>query len=953
MQADRFKGSRSPWQVVCFCVLAVAVLATAQIAPGLDGRVAALALDERGGAASRGPSLALAALRWDAPTPIAEALQARYPKLALDTRTGRLHVAWEEAGVRVRYAYRDEGGWHVSPNAWSGYSPSISLDADGQPHVVYAAELGTPSRSQILHRSARQDWVPSNVSDTSGNSQRPQISLLVGAQAHVAWVETLDGVDRIYHAVSRDLGATWLEMSFVANGAAPSLDASEGRVWLAWQGAPQSQPTSLQGDQASDIYAAQWLAEAPTALLATGGTWTAAVNVSQTLDRHSRAPDIAGGLAGQAHVVWEELAGDGLWSAVRYARYDATAWAESQPLSSGEGFVSAPQVVQSGQGMVTVAWDAGTRLLMRQASTGAWSNSEEIAANPAGIGDLALVGLSDGRLLAVWAARSEGISGAVWSLYTSQQRASATATLPPTATSTSTATSTTTNTATQTPQPTLTPTSALNTPTRQPTPTATRTNGGGETLTATPTITMSLMPTMTTTPTETSTPIATQTPTRVPTLPTPMVTASATRVLQRWSFLPVMIKDPGSGDNPIPVSGERLPDPNSPDAGGAVELKPWAELAPGGWEWSTASNLSSPQAPGAGHDARGAALALGRDGTLYAVWTAMLSGYPVLHYSLGRDGVWSAPTSFYMGEEPDLTVLPNGEVHLVFSGDLGGSYDVYHTVWEGDGWSWPDNVSQTSGNSTQPAVACSAQGQLVAVWTDNTEGVTRIYYGWRQGELWNTYFVPASTRGSAPDIAAGTSDRLWVCWQVQEPSGFYDVYASYGDGQNWSPFAINVSDSAGGDSLAPTLAGASGWGAYMAWQEGTTGSVIQFADTLEQSIWWALPTTLSAPGATRPALVSQSGGAACTLFLAWDAGDSLTLQRHEVGSAVWSPELLAGGSTGADVGTAVLVAGQPWGLHAAWLQTGPLAAGGSHDVYYRLGRPQLARRLWSAVVFKP
>ena len=87
--------------------------------------------------------------------------------------------------------------------------------------------------------------------------------------------------------------------------------------------------------------------------------------------------------------------------------------------------------------------------------------------------------------------------------------------------------------------------------------------------------------------------------------------------------------------------------------------------------------------------------------------------------------------------------------------------------------------------------------------------------------------------------------------------------------------------------------------------------------------------------------------------MAWDQGDSLQVQRRTLGDGTWSVETLAGGYAGAQVGAPLLVPGQPWGLHAVWLQTPSLSTAANSDVYYRRGQPQMTRRLWTGLVLSP
>ena len=431
MQASWLRRSRSPSRVICFCLLSVATLMAAYTGLGIDGQMAVQAQDGAGSNANNGPSWFVAAQSWQWPVPVAEGLlDARYPRMVRDAASGNLYLTWEEAGQRVRYAYRDASGWHITPHAWQGYSPAIALDTQGLPHIVYAAETDASGHTQILHRSAADDWLPVNISGTNGNSQRPQISLLIGEQMHVTWVETLDSEEHIYHAVSNDSGATWLEMSHVALGTSPSLDAGAGQVWLVWQGAPQSQVTSLKGDPASDIYGAQWQAAPKMRAPASSGAWGEAENLSLSFEQESRSPDVACAEDGLAYVAWEELAADGESSLVALTWHDGEGWRAPLGLSEEGAFATGPQVVWGGASEMGLAWDAGSSLRMRSGWCDDWAPAQTIATFDSGIADVCLVADESDLWQAVFSVRTPMEPVSSWVLYHSEQAYPDTATPP-------------------------------------------------------------------------------------------------------------------------------------------------------------------------------------------------------------------------------------------------------------------------------------------------------------------------------------------------------------------------------------------------------------------------------------------------------------------------------------------------------------------------------------------
>jgi len=253
-----------------------------------DGLIESLTYVETDEREGLGPSFLHALLAWDDPIRVnpSEA-NARYPVMTLDAVRGRIHLAWEEDAVSIHYAYRDlgESEWRTDFPIWSGHSPAIAVDADGYPHILYADEDGSTGQSQIHHRSLRQDWVPDDVSAAFANCERPDINLTIDESIHAVWVETWEGVDTVWYARSQDYGTTWSSMREIASGAAPALTLGpSNKVWVAWQSDP-----ALGSEERSDIYAVDSVAD----------IWGEPVNISQTSESDSRAPDIACTLSGR------------------------------------------------------------------------------------------------------------------------------------------------------------------------------------------------------------------------------------------------------------------------------------------------------------------------------------------------------------------------------------------------------------------------------------------------------------------------------------------------------------------------------------------------------------------------------------------------------------------------------------------------------------------------------
>ncbi|MFH1084712.1 MAG: hypothetical protein V1772_02965, partial [Chloroflexota bacterium] len=511
---------------------------------------------------------------------------------------------------------------------------------------------------------------------------------------------------------------------------------------------------------------------------------------------------------------------------------------------------------------------------------GAWGTAELIVGAAARAREVALAA-DPAWLHAAWSAP---LDGGGWGLFYSAREA-----LPPTPTATWTATAT-----------------ATATPTGTPTATATE----AATATLTPT----------------ATPTATQDPTPLETVPAPTRTPWPTFEVVSRGYIP------GVYWSSEPVPARPGPSSSAP-LGAGLATSHDAGQGGGPWAWSATEHVSPDSA-----DATQASMALAPDGRLLAVWTEQYESYRLLTYSFRDGSGWSAPVSFFGGEEPDLAVGPDGTIHLVFTyrlsdrPDFAGNYDVFYTRWTGSGWALPDNVSETSGASVQPAITIRRDGMPLVVWSDTTEGSPRIYHGWQTQGVWSTFLIEGSLGGSASDISPGRGERIWVAWQVVGPSGTYDIYTVWGNGMAWNSFAVRASENTSAHAVAPKLSGDIYRGAYLVWQqEDLVQAEVYYADTLAGDPWWSVPQQVSALAgwSEQPAIAADRSG---QVHVAWSDGAQLYGRTRLWNGAQWLPHgpLAMGGA----VGEAALLSDISLRVHVLWSQR---IAGSPHSIYYRRG----------------
>ena len=882
---------------------------------------------------------------WSAPLPVYDApvgTDAQNAAIAVDTDNRTVHITWEERGsteTSVRYAQRDEGHlfWSVDADfSLPGDSPAIAVDADHQPHIVYASVFS--HRLQIFHCARTlQGWAaPHVVVATTGHSTDPDIAIIIHDDIHIAWAEDLAGIKRIYHARSADQGVTWDAAQPIpyALGYAPTLSlAYDGAIWVAWQS-----DTALSSVARADIYASRW----------DGEDWSLPTNVSANSSADSRSPDIAWAGGAHTHLVWEKESLDGTLY-IQYARWEKTSAAWSTPVTlSQSGWAMQPSLAVGEDGSPYVAWDSGHQLILCSLADELDPRVEQIASSEEGIRDVSVAIDRQNRIHAVWSARDGGLQ---WRLYTNDRApeatptASATAleTIPvPTATFSPSPSPTSTLTPNETlpPRPTATPTC---------TATASATATPSHTGTATPTaIATHSQPSITPTPTLDASPsrIASATPTADSATPTaegtiePVISSTPTPTVSTYILcLPLLTRRQGDSE------GIRAPLPRNVSAAQRLVRASPEPTMPAGWRWSDVHNVSR-----SATDSCCGAVAAGPDGTAHAVWQEqVLAGFWQLCSSHCLTETWSQPECFFMGQDPVLRIADDGVPHLVYCAEVFGNHEIYHTTWAVEGWEAPTNVSQTKGRSTQPALLLCGGERMLVTWTEDLEGVERIHYAWRAEGNWNTYRVPASLGGSTSDVAADRGDRVWVAWQAPEATNDYDVYVIDGVYQQdvqWGPYAMNISESPFGDSTFARLAGRPSLGTFAVWQEETAqGKAISYANNLQDAYYWSPPSLVS-EASSYVALPDISVGPIGPIVISWQAEGQLLHSYRFTGQDWSAPAPIVQG----DASEVALDIGPGLTLGALWSERHSDA---SQEIHHRRGWLNWPHHLWLPLTASP
>jgi hypothetical protein len=152
-------------------------------------------------------------------------------------------------------------------------------------------------------------------------------------------------------------------------------------------------------------------------------------------------------------------------------------------------------------------------------------------------------------------------------------------------------------------------------------------------------------------------------------------------------------------------------------------------------------------------------------------------------------------------------------------------------------------------------IAIDSEGRLHIVWSDNRNGQYEIFHKYREGEDWTRGRAISSSSGLDPSIAAGPSGRLLAGWYWFG----YDVFFSEYDGEEWGK-AMEPSDCTDENAVYPSVVYDGMDGRHMVWSQGWPADRIVYR-RLEQEMQNPCSVVVRSTGHARfPCLVADDGG---------------------------------------------------------------------------------------------
>jgi hypothetical protein len=289
----------------------------------------------------------------------------------------------------------------------------------------------------------------------------------------------------------------------------------------------------------------------------------------------------------------------------------------------------------------------------------------------------------------------------------------------------------------------------------------------------------------------------------------------------------------------------------------------------------------------------------------------------------------------------------SGTLRIAYVNTFLGNSDIFHMSLAGGKWTFPQNISGTSGASKDPALAADRSGGVYVTWMDFTSGAWRAHTGRFDGAFWINYPVPNATGGS-PSIAVLPDGNLFLAWHGRVPTltdslGLLNIFGSEQTGGTWD-LPVNISDNAaynpGAESKGVSVVAAADAKAHLAWVDNDNQPRYDFG----RGLYWPAPVDLG-PRQDSATGLSLQLGANNMLRVTWETSTTPMFTSAPIGAQRWPSASPLPGTEGKTYGASLAVRGEV--MAVAWLQDNADAQT-IYEARYGLAGPLL--KYWMPIV---
>jgi hypothetical protein len=172
--------------------------------------------------------------------------------------------------------------------------------------------------------------------------------------------------------------------------------------------------------------------------------------------------------------------------------------------------------------------------------------------------------------------------------------------------------------------------------------------------------------------------------------------------------------------------------------------------------------------------------------SVHVIWQDDTPGNNDVYYRRSQDGgtTWGKTKRLswdsHCSENPDITVDSNLRIHVVWEKLKPGNYEILYKKSLDGGTTWMSTQRSTwsPGNSESPRILTDLSNNIHMFWSDNSNGNYDIYYkrSTNAGSSWATQRLTWNADISFSSAAAiGPSNKLYLVWHDLTP-GNWEIY---------------------------------------------------------------------------------------------------------------------------------------------------------------------------------